>query len=211
MFARMKAEKHPYADRPEDDACALHQISRKIGERAGNLFRTRQLWCSGAALVALNHALDGGLSEELAIRLTSGLSDGMGGSGCLCGALNGGALALGIFLGSGRLAPNGDQRVLRATHELHNSFKAAFGSTCCRTLIKGHAKESGADYRNCAARTAKATELSAALILDRRPELTRRIDWDFLNREDGIFKARIKIATSRLTCRSAHDRSTAEP
>lgn len=83
-------------------AYSLNDACLKIGKRAGNLFHTHQLWCSGAALIAFNQSLGGGLTEELAIRLTSGISDGMGGSGCLCGALNGWALPLRIFLDTGR-------------------------------------------------------------------------------------------------------------
>lgn len=197
----MKTNKRPLPDATGDHLNPLSQVCLKIGERAGNLFQTRQLWCSGAALVALNQSLGGGLAEELAIRLTSGLGDGMGGSGCLCGALNGGALALGLFLGTGCLASNGDQTVLQATCELHNRFKAMFGSTCCRTLIQDHDALPTTDHGSCTLRTVKATELSAALILDRRPELSRKIDWDYLNQKDGIVKARIKIAASRLTGR----------
>jgi C_GCAxxG_C_C family probable redox protein len=205
----MKTDKQPLPD-PQDEARhPLHEISRKIGERAGNLFQTGQLWCSGAALVALNHALGGDLAEELAVRLTSGLSDGMGGSGCLCGALNGGALALGLFLGTGCLSTEGDQRVLKATRELQDRFKAAFGSTCCRSLVKGHDNVPGKDHGKCALRTAKATEFAAALILHRHPELSRRIDWGYLNQKEGIVKTRLKIAARRVMGRSP--KATANP
>lgn len=202
MVAIMKTDKHLLPDSPGDHLNPSGEICRRIGERAGNLFGTRQLWCSGATLVVLNQALGGGLAEELVIRLTSGLSDGMGGSGCLCGALNGGGLALGVFLGTGSLSPGGDQRVLQAARELHSRFKLAFGSTCCRTLVKGRGKDPTADHRDCSLRTAKSTEFSAALILDRRPELSRQIDWDYLNQKDGIIKARIKIAVHRLMGRA---------
>ncbi len=175
-----------------DQACQL------IGQRAANLFLTRQLWCSGAALVVLNQALSGDLTQDLAIRLAAGLGDGMGGSGCLCGALNGGALALGLFLGTGRLSPGGDKKVLEATHQLHNRFKATFGSACCRVLMKTGTKESAAHDQDCALRTAGAAELAAFLILAQRPELSQRIDWNYLNQKDGTFGARIKIIANQL-------------
>jgi len=175
-----------------------HQACQMIGQRAGNLFLTHQLWCSGAVLVTLNRALGGDLTQELAVRLAAGLGDGMGGSGCLCGGLNGGALAIGLFLGTGRLSPGGDRKVLAATRTLHNQFKAAFGSACCRILTKNNPKESAVFGRDCALRTAKAAELSAALILDQRPGLIQQIDWDDLNQKDGRIGAGIKIIANLL-------------
>jgi C_GCAxxG_C_C family probable redox protein len=184
---------------PGHQHSSITQAAERIGERAANLFLTRQLWCSGAVLVVLNQVLGGDLTQEMAIRLAAGLGDGMGGSGCLCGGLNGGALALGLFLGTGRLAPGGDQKVLEATHALHNRFKAVFGSTCCRVLTKRDADDRSTSHsRACAQRTAKAAELTAALILDQRPELIEDIDWPYLNQKDGRIGARIKIVADRL-------------
>lgn len=185
----------PESDSFQDNAAAL---AKTIGERSANLFLTRQLWCSGAVLVVLNRVLGGGLTQETAIRLCAGLGDGLGGSGCLCGGLNGGALALGIFLGNGRLSPGGDQKVLAATHLLHSRFKAAHGSTCCRILTKHVEMGSRRQYEACAGRTAKAAELAAELILDHRPELMEQVDWDYLNQKDGILEARFKIVANRL-------------
>jgi C_GCAxxG_C_C family probable redox protein len=181
---------------PNPDHNAMDQACQLIGQRAANLYQTRQLWCSGAALVVLNQALSGELTQEMAIRLAAGLGDGMGGSGCLCGALNGGALALGLFLGTGRLSPGGDKKVLEATRQLHNRFKAAFGSACCRILMK--TKESAIHTHDCAQRTAGAAELTAALILAQRPEVSQCIDWNYLNQNDGKIGARIKIIANRL-------------
>ena len=173
-------------------------LVRKIGQRAANLFLTRQLWCSGAVLVVLNRTFGGDLTQNMAIRLCAGLGDGMGGSGCLCGGLNGAALALGLFLGNGRLSPGGDQIVLTATHQLHSAFKAAHGSTCCRILTKPVQMGSRQQYRACADRTAKAAELAAGLILHHRPELAAHADWDYLNEKDGMLEARLKIVADRL-------------
>ena len=101
-------------------------------------------------------------------------------------------------MGTGRLTPNGDQSVLQATRDLHNSFKAAFGSTCCRVLKKNDAREAAGYDQNCILRTAKAAEFSAALILDPRPELMHHIDWDYLDQKEGIIAARMKVVASRL-------------
>lgn len=173
-------------------------ISRQIGRRAGNLFLTKQLWCSGAVLVALNRALDGDLTQDQAIRLAAGLGEGMGGGGCVCGGLSGAALALGLFLGNGRLSPGGDQKVLKATRLLHDQFKHAQGSVCCRVLLKKNAGGQKAHYHACAQRTGKAAELCAELILNRRPELISKVDWEYLNQKDGVASARVKIVADNL-------------
>jgi len=183
---------------PNPDHNHTDQACRLIGQRAANLYLTRQLWCSGAALVVLNQALGGDLTQELAIRLAAGLGDGMGGSGCICGAVNGGALALGLFLGTGQLSPGGDQIVLQATRRLHDRFKAAFGAVCCRILMKNNTKGPVSKNHDCALRTSKAVELTAALILEHRPQLIQQIDWDYLNQKDGIIGARIKIVANQM-------------
>jgi C_GCAxxG_C_C family probable redox protein len=173
-------------------------VSQRIGERAGNLFRTRQLWCSGAVLVVLNRVLDGDLAQDQAIRLAAGLGDGIGSAGCICGGLNGGALALGLFLGNGRLSSGGDQTVLKATRWLHDQFKEDLGSACCRVLLKKDGNGTKSQLRACAERTAKAAELCAAAILQHRPELIQRVDWDYLNHQDGTVKARLNIIADKI-------------
>lgn len=190
MTSRQLSQKHTIDD-----------ISRQIGHRAGNLFVTRQLWCSGAVLVVLNRALGGDLPQELAIRLAAGLGKGLGGGGCICGGLSAGALALGIFLGNGHLAPSGDETVLTATRQLHDQFKSAHGSTCCRVLVRQTSGNAKPDYRQCALRTAKAAEIAATLIMNQRPELIRHADWDYLNQNESRLGARLKIAADRLKAR----------
>ncbi len=173
-------------------------VSRLIGERAGNLFRTRQIWCSGAVLVVINRVLDGDLTQDQAIRLTAGLGDGIGGAGCICGGLSGAGLALGLFLGNGRLSSGGDQTVLEATHWLHDQFKQELGSACCRILLKKDGIGIRSRLDACAGRTAKAAELCATRILKHRPELIRRVDWAYLNRQDGKVGARLNIIADQL-------------
>lgn len=178
----------------------LEQISERIGHRAGNIFLTHQLWCSGAALLVLNRGLGGDLSEDQVIRLTSGLGDGLSGAGCLCGGLNGAALGLGLFLSHGRLTPKGNDIVLDATRTLHDQFKEAFGATCCRALVKRKPSSGSREQLLlCAHRTSLAASMAAQLILLHRPELAQQIDWPFLNTEDTRIGACVKMIASRLS------------
>lgn len=172
---------------------------QRIGERAANLFRTRQLWCSGAVLLAINQGLGGDLSQDQVIRLASGLGDGLGGSGCLCGGLNAAALSLGLFMGQGRLAAPGNQVVLDATHTLHARFKSAFGATCCRVLKKGVAHGSRENFQRGARHTAKAAAIAAELILQHQPERIQQVDWDFLNKQESRLGTYTKMVANKLS------------
>ncbi len=176
-------------------------LARRIGERAGNLFLTHQLWCSGSVLMALNRSLAGDLTQDQLIRLTAGLGDGIGGSGCLCGGLNGATLALGLFLGHGRMAARGDPIVITSARKLYAQFKSEFGSACCRVLIKKGLDNSCRKFHLCAQRTAKAAELAAQLIFHHKPELMLRIDGDYLNQKDSRLGARVKMIANRMTTR----------
>ena len=65
----------------------------------------------------------------------------MGGAGCLCGAVAGGAMCIGFLYG--RSTP-GDPKINRCyelTKEFHDKFKKEFGATCCRILIKDSEQE----------------------------------------------------------------------
>ena len=155
---------------------AVPEICARIAERAGNLFHGRRLWCSAAVLSALNGALGGDLSETQVIRLTAGLSNGLGGSGCLCGALAGGVLALGLLLGTEQPRRSGDTRVMRMTRQLHRRFEETFGATCCRILIRKREPGMTSSFQSCGFRTAQAARWTAELILEAEPARTRSID-----------------------------------
>ncbi|MBG0778258.1 MAG: C_GCAxxG_C_C family protein [Desulfovibrionaceae bacterium] len=142
----------------------------RAGERARTLYGARTHPCSGAVLAALNQELDGGLSEEQAASLAAGFGHAMGGSGCLCGAISGAVLGLGLFL-----APQGGTAVRKASARLHETFRAVNGSTCCRVLCK-RAPDKDARRARCAVLSAGAAEAAARIILETRPDLTHGAD-----------------------------------
>ncbi len=167
-------------------------LVRVIGSRARNLLETGQLFCSEAVLTVLNRGLGGGLPEELAIRLAAALPQGLGDSGCTCGALSGGALALGLFLGRDRPGARDNKRAMPAANLLHENFRNAFGSSCCRVLtrkVKGNPK---AHLLQCAHFTGDAAEMAARIILETHPELIENADWDYLRQEDTRIGSKVK-------------------
>jgi len=119
-----------------DAESKIVQLLDCIETRAENLFLTRQLQCAEAVMVVLNQGLGGDLPQELAVRLASALPEGLGRRGCLCGALNGGALALGLFMGRNGPGYRNGATVRKAVGALHDQFKAAYKAACCRVLTK---------------------------------------------------------------------------
>jgi len=186
----------------------IHQVRliEQIGNRAANLFTTRQLWCSEAVLSVLNRGLGGDLPDALALRLGSGLGEGIGGSGCTCGALTGGAMAIGLFCGPAGRVLHGSRNARTLSRRLHDQFKARYGSTCCRVLARGVVQGSQAHFEKCAQQTADAASWAATLILETRPELLETADWDYLNQVDSRLKAGLKIIRDLLKRRDSKRR-----
>jgi C_GCAxxG_C_C family probable redox protein len=167
------------------------ELIRLVRSRAQDLYETRQLHCSEAVFSVLNSAFGGGLSQEMAIRVASAFPDGLGGSGCLCGALSGGALSLGLYLGRRSPGARDLRKALPAAKELNMRFKARFRSACCSTLCEENKK-------GCANLTGTAAQLAAEIILKRRPELMEAVDWAYLRNRDSRIRANLKRVSNLL-------------
>jgi C_GCAxxG_C_C family probable redox protein len=151
----------------------LEDAAVRVGRRARAFFESRRWLCSEAVLIALGEELEGGLSESLATRLACGLPMGLGGEGCLCGALSGGVLGLGLFLTPDHPSLGDRRRVREASAELHRRFRDEFGAPCCRVLTKKVKKDSAAHLGQCARLTETTAVQAARLILAVRPDLLR--------------------------------------
>ncbi len=171
-------------------------LIKKIRQRTENLFTTKQLMCSEAVLTVLNQGLKGGLSPEMAVRLTSGLPEGFGGSGCTCGALSAGIISLGLFLGRNGPGFFNNRAVYKASRELHDRFKACFGATCCRVLTKNIKLGTQRYYRLCAQKAGTVAEQAARRILEQKSELIEKADWTYVNQSDSNIDGRIHQLTN---------------
>ena len=155
------------------------ELVAHVRERARNLFQTRQMLCAEAVVVALNHGLNGGLTDAQALAMSAPFCTALGKSGCLCGALSGAVMVSGLILGKDR--PYYKRKDLRnSARQLHDAFKASRGSTCCRMLTKKVMYDKKAHFRMCTGLTTEATELAARLILLKRPEIMHRVNNRFL-------------------------------
>ena len=104
--------------------------------------------CSESVIYAIRKHFELDMSDD-AIAMSSGFPWGLGGGGCICGALAGGTMCLGYFFG--RTTP-GDAKISRCfdlTNELHDFFKENCGATCCRILTKGKEKNSPERKAQC--------------------------------------------------------------
>jgi len=106
----------------------------KLRLEAEDLFRSGKLFCSEAVFHVINKHLGYPVPEE-AVRIASGFPIGIGKTGCVCGALSGGVMALGLKFG--RSAPGGQApKILEASGKLAERFKNRFVHTCCREITK---------------------------------------------------------------------------
>ncbi len=134
--------------------------------KAEEYYRSGQFLCSEAVFHVANEYLGKPLPDET-VRLASGFPVGIGMAGCTCGALAGGAMALGLKYGRSQpgVATPG---MFEAAKELHDRFKARRRSVCCRALIRRFEFGSPDHLAQCIAITG---EVAADVIelLDRQP------------------------------------------
>lgn len=170
---------------------ALAQAAR---ERAQGLYNSRQMLCSEAVLVTINELFNGGLDEEQAVRLAAGMACGLGDSGCLCGAVNGGVAALGLILGKEK--PYARRKLCRkAANELHDAFKEANKSTCCRVLSKKVKDTPKIHFAQCAGLTGNAAAMVVGILLRHQPDLA---DTSTAPRKDNPLFARVKALANQF-------------
>jgi len=164
---------------------AIEELVVIIRQRTFNMMSTGRMMCSEAVLSVLNQGLGGGLPPDVAMKVAAGFPEGIGGSGCTCGALTGCVIALGLFLSHGNSNSTGRRKAMAASGRLHHDFKSRFGSTCCRMLIKNGSSEFPHHFEACCDRGGWAAEHAARMILAERPELSPQADQAFLHRKDS--------------------------
>lgn len=125
---------------------------KKVIKDAEDNFRNGYFCCE-ALMSSIRDNFELDVPKEV-IAMASGMAVGVGRSGCLCGAVNGGVMALGMIFG--RTEPTGPKdpavnKVMAMTNELHDYFKTANGkkSTCCRVLTREFDMGKGEHKEQC--------------------------------------------------------------
>jgi len=171
---------------------SIEELAVIIRQRTFNLMSTGRMMCSEAVLSVLNQGLGGGLPPDVAMKVASGFPEGIGSSGCTCGALTGCVIALGLFLSQSDSNLAARRKAMAASGRLHHDFKSRFGSTCCRVLIKNGSSEFPHHFEACCDRGGWAAEHVARMIMAERPELAPQADQAFLHRKDSRIAVMIK-------------------
>ncbi|PRX30431.1 C_GCAxxG_C_C family probable redox protein [Orenia metallireducens] len=102
-------------------------------QQAEGYFRRGEYYCSEAVLTTINQLLGEELPAEI-VKLASGFPVGIGKSKCLCGAISGGVMALGLKYGRTEPGAKMPANSFPRSAELHDYIKEEYGSTCCRVI-----------------------------------------------------------------------------
>ena len=121
----------------------------KIAKDAEDLFRGG-FFCSEAVVSSIRSKFEMDVPEEV-IAMASGFPIGIGRSKCLCGAVSGGVMAIGLVFGRTVQKDPQVEQTLALSKELHDWFKAANGKNalCCRILTKEFDMGAGEHKEQC--------------------------------------------------------------
>src|SRR5665647_2646096 len=100
-------------------SAAVKELAEQVAQEAERLYRSGKMHCAEAVLASVKTTFAPQIPDEI-VQLAGG-----SGGGCICGAVSGGTMGLG-------LAMTGDKKAVSAmTRELHRWFKEENGATCC--------------------------------------------------------------------------------
>ncbi len=111
---------------PSLETMELAELCQVEGEA---LYRSGRYHCAEAVMEVVRRHFSPETPEAV-VSSVSGFGGGSG-SGCICGAVSGGTVALGLVLGDKKLTTH-------LTRELHGWFKEKYGVTCCKTIRQTH-------------------------------------------------------------------------
>ena len=105
-----------------------------VRETAEEYFRRGDYFCSESVVQTINDFL-GKPYDDAIVKMASGFPIGQGKKGCLCGAISGGQMALGMGLGRvhGETMP---ENMFPAAADLHDWCRDTYGATCCRVITR---------------------------------------------------------------------------
>ena len=165
----------------------------RLAEKAENLYNSKQYLCSEAILITVAKGFGLPYTEDQLVAMSAGFPMGIGDSGCACGALTGGTVALGIVLG--RKNPHGmRKRIRELSAKLHDDFKTRHRSTCCRVLTKHVAKNPDEHFAQCMGITGFVAAAVTGMLIAEDPELKSMVDYGFLKKRDSRFFGFLKKA-----------------
>ncbi|NPV89514.1 MAG: C-GCAxxG-C-C family protein [Firmicutes bacterium] len=135
-----------------------------IKKKAEAYYRNGDFFCSEAIVKTIKDEFDLAVSDDV-IAMASGFPVGMGGSGCTCGAVVGGIMALGLFFGRTEAKDEKVSKTMDLAKELHDTFKSRHKHLCCRILTKDMELGSPTHMEQCISFTGEVAEEAAKIII----------------------------------------------
>lgn len=120
--------------------------------------------CAESIFLALRDWLGLDIPRDM-VRSLTGFGGGLGHAGCMCGALAGSAMVLGLLKGR-TLAEENSGPMYDLTREFHDCFENNFGCTCCRGL-NPYPFGSREHLRNCVKITGNTGQMLARFIQEK--------------------------------------------
>lgn len=105
-----------------------------VKEEAEGYFRRGEFFCSESVVRTINNLLGKPYDDNI-VRLASGFPIGVGKSGCICGAVSGGEMALGMVYGRNH-GEAMNEKMLPKAAALHDYIMDEYGSNCCRIITR---------------------------------------------------------------------------
>jgi C_GCAxxG_C_C family probable redox protein len=105
------------------------ELSKQCQQEAEQLYRSGKYNCAEAVLEVVRRHFAADVPESI-VGTVSGFGGGSS-SGCICGAVSGGTVALGLVLAD-------KKEITQLTKDLHIWFKEKYGVTCCKTIRQNH-------------------------------------------------------------------------
>ncbi|WP_022850012.1 C-GCAxxG-C-C family protein [Limisalsivibrio acetivorans] len=123
------------------------EVIQTYADEAFRLFKDGY-YCSEAVTITYEKALGVEFPDELKKAMTA-LVEGIGATGCICGALNASVILLSSRIGRTDNITS-PARTEKLSAEIMKGFKQEMGATCCRTIKKSSSKAFGiGQYRSC--------------------------------------------------------------
>ncbi|HML31983.1 C-GCAxxG-C-C family protein [Sporomusa sphaeroides] len=136
----------------------------KIKKDAEAYYRNGDFYCSEAIVKTIKDEFALPLPDSV-IAMASGFPVGIGGSGCTCGAISGGIIAMGMFFGRTEPKDPKVNKAMKLAKELHDIFKERHSCLCCRVLTRGMELGSPEHMKQCISFTGEVAEETAKIIV----------------------------------------------
>lgn len=107
------------------------EIAERCAKEAEALYRSGKYHCAEAVLESIRRQFSPATPAAV-VGTVAGFGGGSG-AGCICGAVSGGTVAIGLVL-------NDKKQTTHLTRELHTWFKGKYGVTCCKIIRKENDK-----------------------------------------------------------------------